>query len=297
MFCSTIIPTIGRATLARAVESVLTQECSAPLEVIVVNDGAAPLPPEPWQHAANVRIVQTGGRERCVARNTGAALARGRYFHFLDDDDVLLPGAMRAFLQSAERVPEAPWLVGAWRIVDNAGAPLDEFWPRFSGNWLPRLVSGEGLPFQASLIHERAFAQAGGFDARPRTTGVEDRELGRRLALVGDVQWVEALVAQVRVGEAGSSTNWRVIGEGDRWGRENVLVEPSTMRRLLAARPSSFWRGRLVRAYAGSAMLNWREGGPWTALGRIGQAARLSHLHALSPHFWRGVGGVAREGD
>jgi len=45
MFCSTIIPTIGRATLARAVQSVLEQDfTAADYEVIIVNDSGKPLP-------------------------------------------------------------------------------------------------------------------------------------------------------------------------------------------------------------------------------------------------------------
>ena len=45
MFCSTIIPTIGRPSLSRAVCSVLDQEFSHDdFEVIVVSDSRKPLP-------------------------------------------------------------------------------------------------------------------------------------------------------------------------------------------------------------------------------------------------------------
>lgn len=297
MFCSTIIPTIGRPTLAAAIESVLAQTCREPFEVIVVNDAPAPLAPSSWQAQPQVRVIDTRGRERSVARNVGAAIARGHYLHFLDDDDVLLPGALAAFLRASQTAPDALWLFGGWRTVDNEGRTICEFKPAIAGNLLPRLVSGEGLPLQASLVRDTGFALVGGFDARPSFTGVEDRDLGRRLALAGAAHWVDALVAQVRIGEVGSSTNWRAIGEGDRLGRENVLVDHRTMGRILEANPSSFWRGRVARALIGSALLNRGRGAWWTAAGRMLQAIRVSHVHVFAPSFWRGTVMHNREGD
>ena len=55
------------------------------------------LPDMDWQHSEQVRVLNTNRRERSVARNTGAAVAKGKYLHFLDDDDILLPGALEAF--------------------------------------------------------------------------------------------------------------------------------------------------------------------------------------------------------
>ncbi len=88
MFCSTIIPTVGRDSLARAVNSVLDQDFAREdFEVIVVNDTGEPLPDADWQHSDRVTLVTNYRHERSVARNTGAAMAAGRYLHFLDDDD------------------------------------------------------------------------------------------------------------------------------------------------------------------------------------------------------------------
>src|SRR5688572_30916233 len=100
MFSSTIIPTVGRDTLARAVHSVLSQSSEkCDFEVIVVNDSGKPLPQQEWQSSTRVQVINTNRRERSVARNTGAALARGKYLHFLDDDDWLFPDALCHFWQ------------------------------------------------------------------------------------------------------------------------------------------------------------------------------------------------------
>src|SRR6185503_20285902 len=98
MFCSTVIATIGRPTLKGAVTSLLEQAFTVDdFEIIVVNDSGRPLPDEAWQASPKVKIIETNRRERSVARNTGAALATGRYLHFLDDDDWLFPNALQTF--------------------------------------------------------------------------------------------------------------------------------------------------------------------------------------------------------
>ena len=102
MFCSTVIPTIGRPTLARSVDSVLGQSFTANnFEVILINDSGQPLPPAGWQRSERVRIINTNRHNRSVARNTGAAIARGRYLHFLDDDDWMLPDAFESLWELA----------------------------------------------------------------------------------------------------------------------------------------------------------------------------------------------------
>jgi len=76
MFCSTIIPTISRPTLARAVQSVLEQDfTAADFEVIVVNDSGKPLPADERQKSKRVHVLETNRRERSMARNIGAAIS------------------------------------------------------------------------------------------------------------------------------------------------------------------------------------------------------------------------------
>ena len=72
MFCSTIIPTIGRPTLARAVQSVLEQNLTAAdFEVIVVNDSEKSLSEEDWQKDERVRVLDAS-RPALAGRQLGA---------------------------------------------------------------------------------------------------------------------------------------------------------------------------------------------------------------------------------
>ena len=290
MFSSTIIPTINRPTLSRAVCSVLEQNfTSDDFEVIVVNDSGRPLPNMDWQGARCVRVIDTNRRERSFARNAAAAIARGEYLHFLDDDDILLQGALAAFWELSQKAKDAAWLNGSWRTVDNDGRLINEFHPELNGNIFAWLVSGEGLPLQASFIRAEEFFRAGGYDPSPILTGVEDRDIGRRLAFFGTIASTAAVVAQIRIGEEGSSTNWAAIAEGDRWGREKSLQVQDLFRRLLASANSNYWRGRVSRAYFASMFWNLKQRSPLVATSRFLAGLAMSGVHITSSDYWRGL--------
>jgi len=289
MFCSTIIPTINRSTLSRAVHSVLDQAFDAAnFEVIVVNDSGRALPDSNWQHSRQVRIIDTNRRERSTARNTGAAISKGKYLYFLDDDDVLLPGALAAFWKLHLEAENASWLYGSYQTVSNLGKVVEEIHPGISGNIFAALVSSEGIPLQASLLDARQFFLAGAFD--PSVTGVEDRDLGRRMALFGTVAYTSAIVSQIRIGEDGSTTRWGILSEDDRRTREKALGAQNAFGRLRASADSCYWRGRVSRAYLGSTAWNLQHKKILTAASRAASSLAFAGWHAFSPDFWRGLG-------
>lgn len=295
MFTTTIIPTVGRATLARAVNSVLDQDFDVDsCEVIVVNDSGRPLSYEKWQDSERCRVIDTQRRERSVARNAGAAMAAGKYLHFLDDDDWLLPGALRAFWNADRTVDsDVIWLYGSYRTVDNHGNVVAEWSPGIEGNVSVYLISGESIPFQNSLLRADAFFAVGGFNQAPGLVGVEDREVGRRLALLGDLKHVKEIVAAIRIGEESSTTKWSEVGKRDQLGREQALALPAVRARVCAAGYSSYWSGRLSRSFLGSAVWNLRRGQGLTAFSRALGGLALSGHHPFKRAYWRGLRGLA----
>jgi glycosyltransferase involved in cell wall biosynthesis len=291
-FCSVIIPTIGRESLARAVDSVLSQSAPAgQLEVIVVNDSGRPLSAAAWQGDDRVRFLTTQKRERSIARNTGAAIGRGRYFCFLDDDDWLLPGAMAAFLTLAEQQPDAVWLHGGLRVVDEAGEMFGEANSGVGGNCLAPIMGGAWAPLQSSLIRADAFFAGGGFD--PSLGVTQDQDLCRRLALIGDFANTPAMVACLLRGRGWkSSTAYDQAAHNTRRSRDKVVDAPGAFRRLMASANDSYWYGRVFHVYLGLALWHGRRGNVLTATSRALHAL-ASALRAgprlLSPSFWRGV--------
>ncbi|MGH2537038.1 MAG: glycosyltransferase family 2 protein [Candidatus Promineifilaceae bacterium] len=290
MFCSTIIPTIGRPSLARAVQSALAQNfAEGEHEVIVVNDSGRPLPAAGWQRSPQVELVHTQQRERSVARNTGAAVARGRYLHFLDDDDWLLTGGMRR-LHKLAAASGAAWLHGGVQLMDRQGTPTIQLHQRLTGNCFTQTIAGEWIALQASLVDADLFHRIGGFN--PRLAGPEDIDLIRRLALVTDIAVTPELIACVSMGSGGSTTNYGRHAAASRLAREAILDMDGVFGRLRASATGPFWHGRLARAYLTSVAWNLGHGRPLRASSRLtfGLAGLgLAGRHLRRPSFWRAL--------
>ena len=295
MLCSTIIPTVGRDTLARAVESVLSQTLTAAgFEVIVVNDSGQPLSAAAWQQAPHVQVIETYRRERSVARNTGAAVANGRFLHFLDDDDWLAPDALQTLWELAQ-TNSAAWLYGSTRLVDHDGRTLIQLYHQLQGNCFLPALAGEWIPLQASLIDARAFFELGGFD--PLLSGPEDIDLLRRLALHHDIAGTDALIAFVEWRTAGSTTDYNHHPQQSRWAREQILDGPGVFGRLrqstcLQTGDQAGWYGRITRLYLTSLIWNVRRRRLLTAGSRAAHALfslALSGPRLFSVAFWQSV--------
>jgi len=259
IFSSTVIPTIGRRSLARSVESVLSQDVRPEeFEVIVVNDSGRPLVSEEWQRSDRVQILHTNRHERSVARNTGAAFAHGTYLHFLDDDDWMLPGAFKE-LWAIARATNAPWVYGITRFVDREGKLLSESHIDVSGNGLVQVMAtGAWLPIQASLIKAQCFIEVGGFDHRLAIC--EDKDIGRRIALMGNFAHIKIPVACILIDRATSTSPYDKYLYYNQLSRDNVLSKKGSFARMRASATSSYWRGRLVRIYLAVMVWNLQKG-------------------------------------
>jgi glycosyltransferase involved in cell wall biosynthesis len=288
--CTTIIPTIGRKSLQRAVESVLIQQTpTGAIQLIVVNDSGESLPPSEWQCMPNVRIIETDRQERSFARNTGAKLASAPYLHFLDDDDWLFPGAISKLLNIAQKT-DSDWVYGATQLVNRRGMPLIQLRHFLSGNCFAQVMAGEWIPLQSTIIKSQSFFEVGGFNTA--LSGSEDIDLCRRLALLCEFEYVDQLVASVGMGEEGSSTNWTRHAHQSRLGREFILSKANAMDRMREAAFDSFWIGRIVRCYASSALFNLSQGKINTTFSRALSAIGVitaSFSSVFSKSFFRAV--------
>jgi glycosyltransferase involved in cell wall biosynthesis len=103
---SVIIPTYNRADLIPfAIDSVLQQTYSD-FEIIVVDDGSTDDTEAVVRaYGDRVRYVWTTNGGTGHARNVGMEHARGKYFTFLDSDDLLYPYALDFETRLLERFP------------------------------------------------------------------------------------------------------------------------------------------------------------------------------------------------
>jgi glycosyltransferase involved in cell wall biosynthesis len=298
MLCSTIIPTIGRPSLSIAIQSILNQGLGIDdFEILVVNDSGKPLPKADWQRSNRIKIIDTNRRNRSIARNVGAAASRGKYLHFLDDDDWMMPGAFETLLKIAER-SKAGWVYGAFRLVDDTGATITEVHPSAKGNCSIQMMAWESLPLQASFILSEAFFTVDGFASLPSLGGgSEDLHLSRQISLLYDMAGTEKIVATIRIGDVSSTTNYITIYEQNRRSREKMLRAPQAFRRLIDSAKSSntrshYWFGKIVYYYIASMIWNLQNNQFFNAASRgthllVGFA--LAGPRLLSSNFWRGV--------
>jgi glycosyltransferase involved in cell wall biosynthesis len=290
---SYIIPTIGRDSLEIAVNSVLSQQFQdAGFEVIVVNDSGVPLPGgASWQQSPRVRIITTNKSERSFARNTGAAVARGKYLAFLDDDDWILPGALQQFWQLATERPNAVWLYGGIQIVDHEHTVLAEINSGLNGSCFAQIMGGAWAPIQSSMMQAKAFFDVGCFS--PLICGTEDEDLCRRLAYHGEfANTPEAVACLYRGRTWNTSTNYLRAPADTKYSRDLILSKPGVLNRFRKSAGSNYWRGRALKVYLSTMAYNMEKRRFFTLASRAVHSLLyfiLSLPHAFSPEFWQGL--------
>lgn len=289
MLCTTIIPTIGRDSLERTIGSAVWQDLDASdHEVIVVNDGDAPLGQRPALRLPQVRTVSTNHCGEAVACNVGAALAEGKYLKFIHDDDYMLPGALRSLIAVADTT-QCAWVVGGYEVMTEDEAYLFTARAELPRNPIGLLVTGECHHVGASLLRRDAFFNVGGFD--PSLGTLVDRDLQVRFALAHEFAACEHVVARIRASQSSqSSYRGKSLTAASRTIREKALNAPKSASRIIAsAGKDRYLRGRIYRNYLFSAALNMMSGRLWTAVSRLLESFRICSYHALYPAFWRGV--------
>lgn len=121
---SVAIPTRGRpAWCLEAVESARTQE-GVHVEVVVALDGEQPELRAALAGLRDPRVVvvaHAAPRGRSATRNLAVSACTGPVIAFLDDDDRLLPGALRARAEALERHPTAALVHGRPVAMDEGG--------------------------------------------------------------------------------------------------------------------------------------------------------------------------------
>jgi GT2 family glycosyltransferase len=214
---TTIVPTFRRPTqVVDAIQSALSQE-GVSVEVRVIDDSPEGSAREAALSFADARVTYSKraspsrGRP-ALPRNEVWPLARSRYVHFLDDDDILVPGAYRALLQALEASPSAAMSFGC---VDAFGADpaLVEHEVRFWRAGAARarraallgrmalvatmLFDDAVLQNSACLVRKSALEELGGFD--PLMPLQEDTELHARGTRLRGSVFVDRNVVRYRV--------------------------------------------------------------------------------------------------
>lgn len=180
---SVIMPVYNaEQTLREAVRSVLMQEMEG-LELLLVDDGStdatASVCHELSQQDARIRVIFQKNAGICAARNRGLSAAAGEYFTFCDDDDLLLPGALRALYETAEAC-QADVVRGDYQLMREApdGSFYEQRHPagvrcELAQDGYEVFLRNSGPQFVWNALYRRSSLETIRFDERCRY-GLED---------------------------------------------------------------------------------------------------------------------------
>ena len=213
---SVVIPTFHREQLvSQAIQSALRQ-VGVQLEVIVVDDAPEATARPVVESIKDSRLryfsrpEPSGGRPAC-ARNDGGRLARGRYIHFLDDDDMLEPGILKVLVEALDSRPDAGMAFGQITPFGEDASKLKKHAAffrraairaaRISGPCLlaASLVYSPSVLINSACIARRSvFETIGGFDESIPVC--EDADLWARMALASNFIFIQKSIVQYRTG-------------------------------------------------------------------------------------------------
>lgn len=211
---SIVVPTRDRADYLRvSLDSLLAQKAGAAFEVVVVDDGSTDETAAVAERSG-AKLIRMPARGPNAARNAGLHAADADLILFVDDDIDAPPGWLAAYLDGAQRHPDA----------EAFGGPIRA---RFEGR-APRSCGREPAPittldlgaedreaefvWSANMaVRRSAFERVGEFDESLPQFGEEEEWLIRLHAAGGRVVYLaDALLDHRRAeGDAGLATLMR----------------------------------------------------------------------------------------
>lgn len=261
-----VIATRDRPEMVReAVVAVRSQDHPGLLHTIIVHDQSVPDlslgdgdPLRPVTVVTNERRPGLAG-----ARNTGIELATTDLVAFCDDDDVWLPGRLRAQVEALRDAPDA-LLVTCGIRVEHDGRSHDRVLDRTRVH-LPELLADRHTELHPStfLMRREGLVAIGMVEEQVPGGFGEDYELLLRCAQLGPVVHVREPLVRVRWGAQSYFTRrWETMAAGLTWMLERFPDFESV------PRGSARLRGQV--AFAHAALGHRREAVRWsrTALRR-----------------------------
>lgn len=212
LLVSVVIPTYNRAEIiSRTIDDVFRQTYRN-LELIVVDDGSVDdTRTQLEKYGDRIQVIAQSNRGPAVARNRGAAAARGEIIAFQDSDDAWKPEKLARQVSLLEKMGRSVpcCLCNADMVLDGKATTTFDY-------SLIRPQHGEGLWLnvgdvlatrfvlfnQTVAIWRDAFERAGGFDETLKY--LEDYDLPLRLALQGPWGFIKEPLVVYTGASAGS---------------------------------------------------------------------------------------------
>ncbi len=164
MFLSVIVPVYNvRTTLSRCVQSILSQ-CSADIEVLLVDDGSmdgsGELADEWATRDGRIKVYHKANGGLSDARNYGLERASGNYVTFVDSDDELAPDTLPEVTEQIRMYPQAD--VVEYSAIIRHGHPQEyllflpnHLWSSTRDYWLQ--TEGWEHTYACNKVYRRSF--------------------------------------------------------------------------------------------------------------------------------------------
>ena len=190
-----MVPTLGERLgfLEQTLDSIRGQ--SARCDVILVSPSKAQ---ELAALAAkfDAQLIPDPG-SLTLSINAGLAHAHEQHIYvgWLNDDDLLEPGALQVTSRALRDHPEAVVAFGSCRYIDERG---DQLWVSRAGSWAPRILAWgpDLIPQPGMLIRADAWKAVGGLNTDYRLAF--DLDLLLRLKKIGTLVDVDQIVSSFR---------------------------------------------------------------------------------------------------
>ncbi len=281
---SVIIPVHRKSATLRHCLSAVARSAYPPKEVIVCDQSPGGQNADAARQPGVRHVACAGASGAAGTRNAGARAATGELLAFIDSDVVIGPETLSMLVAGMEAAPDIGAVFGAYA----PHTPERNFASVYKNLYhchTHRRSAGGVASFWTGCgcVRREAFEQVNGFDEAYTFCGVEDIDLGRRIAATG---WRVLCMPEIEVVHLKRRTLTGLLWfdmayTARRWAR--MIVQTRSLRRQLNTRGHAL--GSIVCAYGALACLAAMTWFP--AAAAAGAACFVASVWLLNASFLR----------
>lgn len=279
---SIVIPVFNqRDYIARAIDSVISQETRFDIELIVINDGSTDNVEEVLSGYGNkfeLKTISNSGQS--AALNYGWSVCRGEFLGYLSADDILLPNAIQRLSDALLSHPSAVVAYGDFETIDSSDRVI-RYVKTAAFVFEAMLTKLECPPGPGALFRRSDYVSAGGWNVKLRR--MPDYDFWLRMGLKGSFVRVPEALARWRVHEGSQAFSSIPIERANEpiailenfFGRTDLPIG------LLSLQKKSFASALLV-----SAQLHARSKRYWIAFNYFLKSIKSQPMFLVAPRTW-----------
>jgi GT2 family glycosyltransferase len=215
-----------------------------PCEILVVDDGSTDDTPAVLEATPGIRVLRQANQGKASALQAGLEAARGEAVLVLDDDDLLLPGALHLLGKALFDHPELAVAMADSIVFDGEKGEAKDYLPccRLPGSMSP-LHTLQQVPALVSAALVRMSAQRAAGPYEPGMVRGEDMDMFLRLARQGPFEGLPLPVFLYRSHDAArgsSAVQWRKHSDPAEHRRRTLAhIQPVFRKRWEALAPTA----------------------------------------------------------